>query len=560
MRRGGRAAWGLACGFALLRVFILLMRTDGVRTATSPLAATPPPPPPTRTTTPTPPQHSFAGRSKLTHRQLAAVLKRVNQSTYETHRMQNEAPFVWSDSGPEIPAEIEYTPVGFNFCFPHNSKYCPGSSQYYADGRLFTVRNPRGHVSVLEPLGGCGASSPASATARAFGNRTFGGTLPGCRVAVNAGFFRRQWTVVTNVTTNTTAQRLCGTQPGLPCSCLGNLVSQGRVVRNTTLQNANFGIRSGSFVTGYLSEEDVVSAEAPFQELMTGVLWLVRNGTSYVDTAARVENANTQGTSEELQDPDTPYTNTFIDTFAARTAIGHDAEGRLMILQIDGLHGRNWPYRGIDLHNMAKLLIRLGFQNAINLDGGGSSTAVVEDRMANLPSDVCPADEKNDPPNLLHCERPVSSIVCVHDAIPPPRKPAAPSPAIHVPVPSVYPSPAGAGCSPPGSVGPGPAPQGNNTFGYALVTLLLTVSVCAHLLLAYLVGVKRVDLRYLPDRFLCKLCESFCLRQNSRYSRVHKSGPHRGVEIPNVEDEEAKMNMMVSDSLAVVAGEGDEDS
>ena len=78
--------------------------------------------------------------------------------------------------------------------------------------------------------------------------------------------------------------------------------------------------------------------------------------------------------------------------------------------------------------------------------------------------------------------------------------------------------------------------------------------------MAYLVGVKRVDLRYLPDRFLCKLCESFCLRQNSRYSRVHKSGPHRGVEIPNVEDEEAKMNMMVSDSLAVVAGEGDEDS
>ena len=505
-----------------------------------------------------PPQHTFAGRSKLTHRQLAAVLRRVNQSVYETHRMQHAAPFAWLDSGPEIPPEIEYTPVGFHFCFPHNSRYCRESNQYYADGRLFTVSNPQGHVSVLEPLGGCGASSPVSVTARAFGNQTFGNTFPGCRVAINAGFFKRHWTVVTNTTTNATAQKLCGSQPNFPCSSLGNLVSQGRVVRNTTLQNANFGIRNGSFVTGYLSEEDVLDAENPFQELVTGVVWLVRNGTSYVDTAARVENANTQGTSEELQDPDTPYTNTFIDTFAARTAIGHDAEGRLMILQIDGLHGRNWPYRGIDLHNMAKLLIKLGFQNAINLDGGGSSTAVVEDRMANLPSDVCPADEKSTQSNLLHCERPVSSIVCVHDAIPPTRVPDSSSPAPLSPAPVVFPSPAGAGCPPPESSGPDPAMQGNNTFGYDLVTVLLVVSACTHILVVYLVIVKRVDLRYVSDHFSCKMCPPFCLQRSARYSRVHKSHRHRRIEIPVMEDEEVK-NIIISDSLAVVAGK-DEDS
>ena len=485
----------------------------------------------------------FFGRSPYSHRQLAEVLKHSNESVYETHPLQHSPPYEWADSGPEIPAEIEYTPVGFNFCFPHNSKYCPSSSQYYADGRLFTVSNPRGHVSVLEPFGGCGLASPVSTTAQKFGKKHFGGKLPGCRVAVNAGFFRRQWTVVKNFTTNETEKKLCGSQPDLPCSCLGNLVSQGRVVRNTSLQNANFGIRDGSFIIGYLSADEVINGETAFDELVTGVVWLVRNGSSYVDKAAVVENANTQGTSEQLQDPETPYTNTFIDTFAARTAIGHDIEGRLMILQIDGLHGRNWPYRGIDLHNLAKLLIKLGFHNAINLDGGGSSTSVVEDRMTNLPSDLCPTGGKKKNPNgLLHCERPVSSIICIHDSIPAQEPSPSPETNKDTSAPSMSPSPGRtkAKC-PPVSTSPSQATRNNDdtpASGYTLIILTLIASISVNCLVVYAVGVKQIDLRRLSGKIGQRFSHFFQRHNSTKYLRVDKSNQQRELEISEYDTEE----------------------
>ena len=146
---------------------------------------------------------------------------------------------------------------------------------------------------------------------------------------------------------------------------------------------------------------------------------------------SKCENANTQGTSEELQDPETPYTNTFIDTFAARTAIGHDVEGRLMILQIDGLHGRNWPYRGIDLHNLANLLIKLGFQNAINLSWRRQQHLWWRIGWPIYPLTF--ALRTSRATTQFVAERPVSSIVCVHDAVPPSSesttsRPEAPSP------------------------------------------------------------------------------------------------------------------------------------
>ena len=110
------------------------------------------------------------------------------------------------------------------------------------------------------------------------------------------------------------------------------------------------------------------------------------------------------------------------------------------------------------------------------------------------------------------------------------------------------------GCASPGSAGPEPVAKDNTTFGYVLVIVLLTASLSAHLLIAYLIRVKHVDLRYVPGCFLCNLCEAFCQQRNMRYSRVHKVHRHRGVEIPGMEDEEVK-NIMVDDSLAVVVPE-----
>ena len=41
----------------------------------------------------------------------------------------------------------------------------------------------------------------------------------------------------------------------------------------------------------------------------------------------------------------------------------------------------------IDLYNFANLLLKLGLVNAINLDGGGSATMVINNTVINYPSD-----------------------------------------------------------------------------------------------------------------------------------------------------------------------------
>ena len=64
--------------------------------------------------------------------------------------------------------------------------------------------------------------------------------------------------------------------------CLGNLVSDGKIINAVNSANSNFGIlKTGGLFFGYLTQAQVSSMN--FQQLATGVVWLVRNGTVYVD-------------------------------------------------------------------------------------------------------------------------------------------------------------------------------------------------------------------------------------------------------------------------------------
>ena len=255
-------------------------------------------------------------------------------------------------------------------------------------------------------------------------------------------------------------------------------------------------------MTGYLTEDEVNSVTHPFDHLISGVIWLVRNGTNYVDVAASIENPTTQQTSEVLENPNNHRANTFVDVFAARTVIGHDIEGRLKIFQLDGLHGRDRPTRGIDLRSLANILIDLGFHNAINLDGGGSSTTVQEDQMVSYPSDVC---EDATPIESIRCERPVSSIVCVHDRISAVVPSVAPATLPTLPTTTPTPTPA------PGKTNEhmatpsktiettvptfSPSTSTMDATGTTLLTLLLSLSVSVHVALCYFIGFQRRDLR-----------------------------------------------------------------
>ncbi|HEX2236319.1 MAG TPA: phosphodiester glycosidase family protein [Actinomycetota bacterium] len=68
-----------------------------------------------------------------------------------------------------------------------------------------------------------------------------------------------------------------------------------------------------------------------------------------------------------------------------RTGIGVAADGDLLMMTVDGRQ-RGWSI-GMSLLGFARALKRFGAVRAINLDGGGSTTMVVDGRVVNRPSD-----------------------------------------------------------------------------------------------------------------------------------------------------------------------------
>nr|XP_030140447.3 N-acetylglucosamine-1-phosphodiester alpha-N-acetylglucosaminidase [Taeniopygia guttata] len=244
-----------------------------------------------------------------------------------------------------------------------------GSDRKVIYGHFTFVRNPLRTFSVLEPggAGGCLAQrrAPVEETAK----------LRRCLVAQNGGYF--------NMETG---------------ECLGNVVSDGRLVRNSGgLQNAQFGIRKdGTMVFGYLSEEDVLDQSNPFVQLVSGVVWLLRNGEVYINQSRVAECGDTQTTGTFDK---------FINVISARTAVGHDRQGRLVLVHVDG----QTESRGVNLWEMAEFLKQQGVINAINLDGGGSATLVLNGTLANYPSEHCSFD------SMWRCPRSISTVVCVHE-------------------------------------------------------------------------------------------------------------------------------------------------
>ncbi|XP_075710308.1 N-acetylglucosamine-1-phosphodiester alpha-N-acetylglucosaminidase isoform X2 [Rhinoderma darwinii] len=238
-------------------------------------------------------------------------------------------------------------------------------------GHFTFINNPLRTLSVLEP--GVPENCNRRITATVEETVKFGK----CIVAQNGGYFD----------TNTR-------------QCLGNIVSNGRLVQNSRgVQNAQFGIRAdGTMIFGYLSEEEVLSTENPFVQLVSGVVWLLRNGQVYIKQSESIECDKTQNTGSFEY---------FVNVTSARTAVGHDKDGRLILFHVDGQTGT----RGMNLWEVADFLKNQGVVNAINLDGGGSATLVINGTLASYPSDHCSFD------SMWRCPRSVSTIVCVHEPL-----------------------------------------------------------------------------------------------------------------------------------------------
>jgi len=123
--------------------------------------------------------------------------------------------------------------------------------------------------------------------------------------------------------------------------------------------SASRRIEYGTFVrnapTLFINDQREASFGAPLRKIhiaITGLSWLVKDKQPI----------------EDLNDTRT----------APRTAIGLDGPGtRLILIVVDGRQ----PFysEGVTVQEMAELMIYYGGDNAINLDGGGSSTLVIQD-------------------------------------------------------------------------------------------------------------------------------------------------------------------------------------
>ncbi len=78
-------------------------------------------------------------------------------------------------------------------------------------------------------------------------------------------------------------------------------------------------------------------------------------------------------------------TNSFVNDGHPRTAIARLGSGKLLLITIDGR--QPGESIGISLPMLADLLLELGAVEAMNLDGGGSTTMVVHNKVVNKPSD-----------------------------------------------------------------------------------------------------------------------------------------------------------------------------
>lgn len=80
------------------------------------------------------------------------------------------------------------------------------------------------------------------------------------------------------------------------------------------------------------------------------------------------------------------YAEAFYTTRHPRTAIGRRADGRLVLVTVDGRQPALSV--GMSIAELAALMLELGCTEAMNLDGGGSTTMVAGGRIVNSPSDA----------------------------------------------------------------------------------------------------------------------------------------------------------------------------
>jgi muramoyltetrapeptide carboxypeptidase len=112
------------------------------------------------------------------------------------------------------------------------------------------------------------------------------------------------------------------------------------------------------------------------EDVVSGGPWLLSGGRRVTDWSSE------------------PFTRVFVEARHPRTALGVRADGTFLLVTVDGRQA-DWSV-GMSLPELTDLLLDLGAVDAINLDGGGSTTMVVDGEVVNRPSDANGERENGD--------------------------------------------------------------------------------------------------------------------------------------------------------------------
>ncbi len=127
----------------------------------------------------------------------------------------------------------------------------------------------------------------------------------------------------------------------------------------------------------WVEPDAAVELEIVFPELSGRIVSAIGGGPLILQDGENV--------AEERNHPE-GWSNTFRDTRHPRTAIGLKEDGRTIVaMVVDGRQPAR--SRGISLQDLSDLMAEKGAVIAMNLDGGGSSTMVVDGELSNFPSD-----------------------------------------------------------------------------------------------------------------------------------------------------------------------------
>jgi hypothetical protein len=106
------------------------------------------------------------------------------------------------------------------------------------------------------------------------------------------------------------------------------------------------------------------------KEALGGLPQIIKNGIDISETQTIKEGSSAK----------------FITTRHPRTAIGYNKDKtKLYLLVVDGRQAKSV---GMQLTELAQFMISIGCWDALNLDGGGSTTMLVRDKIVNSPSDL----------------------------------------------------------------------------------------------------------------------------------------------------------------------------